>query len=71
MAPNLIATLCIVSSVCLNLDRTAVLRQQKVMRGFQMVEPHVLIATHVHLVHLLLRHLLRVDEQRGGQGNYK
>jgi hypothetical protein len=58
MPANLIAAFSVFRIVCLNLYYTAIVCQQKVMRGFQVIEAHVLIAAHVHFVHLLLGHLV-------------
>ena len=78
MTTDLIATGGIFGIVRFNLNRTAIICQEKVMGRFQMVESHVLIASHVHLVHLLLRHmavalslLLGADKQRRRKADRK
>ena len=54
MTANLITAFSVLRIVRFNLYRAAISRQQEMMGCFRVIETHVFIATHVHLVDLFL-----------------
>ena len=76
MRANRIAVLRVVSSLHADIDRAAVIEQQKVMRGLVLVESHHFVAAHVHLLmrvdgRRFGRRLLRLSRGREGDGRHR